>query len=791
MHSTLWLLCQLVAEHNARTCTNSMTQLVSSSALASSSSLSSSPLLNSSSNRYTSTSTTNNNNNNATATGGGVTKKADELTSGGGGVGGSASVMQIVGGIGGFGTSGSGTGDDENTPQLNYDQFDISDLWNIYERIEAAAAKSPHRPQRQRASCDDEQRIEVDGDDIEEEEENGSDGDYRGLQVPVLILLYELVVCDETRRAQRQDVTSSSPNTASFASSLSSSSSSSCSYQRIFDALCRSVDAASAAQTAAAAAAVVDLHELVVASIGVEILKCGLATFFPSESERIDYFIRMVEANTTSLNAKSDNKDKTRDGVFHSASNRLIFESFCHLFGANKTNLIQHLAKSSSSIFERADDCTRVLALIQTIVNMIVAMHSDAAAAAASSHSHSHSHSDSSSDERSKLLAALTQLLDSIQSHVLYRVKQQLNNNKTNSSRSGEMDKRTNAELFTLSYVKLLMASSKAMIGNNSTQLARVRMMAAFLHKIMYNLTLWLTDIAPLLELARATQLAELLLDLHRLLGLHQSHVTTRHCVAAAASDDGEDGEQEDEEERLLHTWTFSSKTRSSITDLTVQYGWPLATRFLVHFEPACNLGTGNLDFGTTELVGQYFAVSQLQFEYICIYNVNGFKVRHILVHGQPRASAHVLGQAGLVDVARHARDSLRLAPPLRDPLEDLRLNSSFHLAFRLSAYGYERIDRVRLTHLFDKIGSLLGDHFARVCNTPQRVSSIVAYLDTQVQQQQQQKPQQLKRLKRGPITDLNSHMYRVLLRGSNERHHRVRLSPHLDTLDLYSENVY
>ena len=34
-------------------------------------------------------------------------------------------------------------------------------------------------------------------------------------------------------------------------------------------------------------------------------------------------------------------------------------------------------------------------------------------------------------------------------------------------------------------------------------------MMATFLHKIMYNLTLWLTEIAPLLELARATQLAE------------------------------------------------------------------------------------------------------------------------------------------------------------------------------------------------------------------------------------------------------------------------------------------
>ena len=40
---------------------------------------------------------------------------------------------------------------------------------------------------------------------------------------------------------------------------------------------------------------------LVVVNIGVEILKCGLATFFSSESERIDNFIRMVEANTTSL----------------------------------------------------------------------------------------------------------------------------------------------------------------------------------------------------------------------------------------------------------------------------------------------------------------------------------------------------------------------------------------------------------------------------------------------------------------------------------------------------------
>ena len=54
----------------------------------------------------------------------------------------------------------------------------ISDLWNIYERIEAAA--SPHRPQRQSASCDDEQRIEVDGDDLEEED---GGGDYRDISI--------------------------------------------------------------------------------------------------------------------------------------------------------------------------------------------------------------------------------------------------------------------------------------------------------------------------------------------------------------------------------------------------------------------------------------------------------------------------------------------------------------------------------------------------------------------------------------------------------------------------------
>ena len=66
-------------------------------------------------------------------------------------------------------------------------------------------------------------------------------------------------------------------------------------------------------------------------------------------------------------------------------------------------------------------------------------------------------------------------------------------------------------------------------------------------------------------------------------------------------TEDGDQDDEQDKEERLLHTWAFSSKTRSSITDLTVQYGWPLATRFLVHYEPACNLCTGNLDFGTTE----------------------------------------------------------------------------------------------------------------------------------------------------------------------------------------------
>ncbi len=72
--------------------------------------------------------------------------------------------------------------------------------------------------------------------------------------------------------------------------------------------------------------------------ISREILKNGIWMFFPTEQERLDYFLSML--------------DSSDDSIFNSLNQKpsikLAFESLCNLFTSDKQSLIQHLTKSDN-----------------------------------------------------------------------------------------------------------------------------------------------------------------------------------------------------------------------------------------------------------------------------------------------------------------------------------------------------------------------------------------------------------------------------------------------------------
>lgn len=47
-------------------------------------------------------------------------------------------------------------------------------------------------------------------------------------------------------------------------------------------------------------------------------------------------------------------------------------------------------------------------------------------------------------------------------------------------------------------------------------------------------------------------------------------------------------------EEKLLKTWNFNSKTKSTLFEINVDYSYPLANKFIIEFDPNSLLSMTN-----------------------------------------------------------------------------------------------------------------------------------------------------------------------------------------------------
>ena len=434
----------------------------------------------------------------------------------------------------------------EDLPKLlSFEDFEIVDLWKIYEKSYEIGKKCA----------------------ILEQSENSTETTsslYFNLKIPVLILLYELANCNEIK------------------ANIESSASKENSYQNIFNNLCEIIDkcetnADSGLATNQTTGTNKDL-EKILKLIAQEILKNGLLLFFPSEKERRECFIYMIEKNTISYNDEaSETLIKienpyltTSDMSLKRPSTKLLLEAFCNLFCSNKSNLIQHFNKSPN-MFDNSNDCKKIISLIDKIIRLYLNINSNITEV-------EQENSINSITKQNCLIMSLNNLLNSIQSHIFYSIKEQLNKLSENSELN-VLDSQIGANLknFVVSYSKLLIEKCNQIIDLNERGSNLVKSNQTFFTKIIYHFILWLNEIFNKLDLITSTYIFEILIDFHTTLAKLEMIF---------------DGDKSEEIEKTLKTWVFNSKLKSTITDVITDYSYPLANRFVIEFDPNSNLAT-------------------------------------------------------------------------------------------------------------------------------------------------------------------------------------------------------
>lgn len=387
--------------------------------------------------------------------------------------------------------------DEDQSKFLNFHDFDITNLWKIYDKAQEIDSK------------------------------NNNHSSFN-LRIPILILLYQLVNCNEIKHN----------NEISRSNNLNQEKS----YQSIFEKLCEIID-----KNDCESSNDNEEEKKILRTITREILKNGLMVFFPSENERKDYFMFMIQENSNIS--------------FQKTSTKLIFEAFCNLFCTNKTNLIQNLlTTNSTNMFESESDCSKIIDLIDKIIRMGFFLNGNEKV-----------DNTEEINQQDRLLNALNELLNSIQSHLYYNIKESLDKMNSKSVIS------LNINSFVTTYAQLLIEKCKEIINLVLNNQFMIEKFQNFLNKIIYNFVLWLTEIFNQLDTNTCTNLVEILIDFHKLFLKIQGSLD-------------QDDLESTENEKVLKTWTFNSKSRSTITDISIQYSYPLANKFIIEFDANSSL---------------------------------------------------------------------------------------------------------------------------------------------------------------------------------------------------------
>lgn len=235
----------------------------------------------------------------------------------------------------------------------------------------------------------------------------------------------------------------------------------------------------------------------VLKTITKQIVKNGVSVFFPSSVECREYFFAMIEKSTNDSITTSSTSTFKYETSLNKPSGKLLFEALCNLFCSNsKSNMVAYLM-GGNNCFETRDSHISLLSLIEKMIRL--------------SSSLDLSGGGSTEDSlENRLIQSLIGLLNSIQSSLLFKVKECGSEKKQVSvNLCGD-----NAAVFVHDYADFLIKKSQYLLSRHT---ATSFLLNCFFSKLVYNFILWLGEIPSFIKLNMATKFTEILISFYDL----------------------------------------------------------------------------------------------------------------------------------------------------------------------------------------------------------------------------------------------------------------------------------
>lgn len=208
-------------------------------------------------------------------------------------------------------------------------------------------------------------------------------------------------------------------------------------------------------------------------------------------------------------------------------STHILFEAFCHLFCLNKSLLMKYLYKNPTSMFENWQDCEETLEFIEKLICFSFFLNDSLLTS-------------QKQFDNLKLIRSLNELLNSFQSNVFFKIKEQLVKLSENRLDPRAIGVRDNIQNFFVKYTRLIIEKcgecsrgfmEKRKCVDPVTGLKTIVSPSEsmkwknFLNRIVYNYVLWLSEVFDELDLGICSLLVEMLLGFHGSIVMFEKYV--------------------------------------------------------------------------------------------------------------------------------------------------------------------------------------------------------------------------------------------------------------------------
>jgi hypothetical protein len=317
---------------------------------------------------------------------------------------------------------------------INFDELDIHDIWSLFEKtfeIESILAN--------------EEKADL----------------VCNVKIPLLMLVFELVSSNQIKANTCQ----AKP------------------HQKLFNCLCDIIDLKENEE--------IDGQSLVVMKrISEEIIKNGLLIFFPTEKERQEFFNAILEKSSLPIgkestsdngmrlktNSDSEGTELMSNILLKQHSKNMILEAFCYFYCQNKTCCSSYFG-SRSLMFENEPDCLNFINLSRKILQLCKQIEQNVI----------------NNSCNASLLDALYDLTNSIQSNMMFKVKNHL-------IMFAEKYKNKHEEHKALHNLNKLLMKYTSSILSHCEGLVLIKS-NGFVNKTLFNFIQWLNEISPHLDL--------------------------------------------------------------------------------------------------------------------------------------------------------------------------------------------------------------------------------------------------------------------------------------------------